>query len=104
MMTLSISAVAPARRTRALPGEPDATSVASNPRASASTPTKTATVPALPSTAIPADRQRAGEARHDRGWGEIEEGQQSTGWITEPRAQLGQRQPEAAADQGHDGA
>ena len=56
---LSISDVAPARRTIAFSGEPDETSVAWKPRAMASMATNTATVPAMPSTATTADGQRS---------------------------------------------
>jgi hypothetical protein len=56
---LSISLVAPARRTIALLAEPDATNVASNPRASESIAMNTPTVPAMPSTATMVEVQRA---------------------------------------------
>ncbi len=62
-MPLSISDVAPARRTMALRSEPDATSVASKPRASDSMATKTLTVPAMPRTATTVDVQRARSER-----------------------------------------
>ena len=55
---LSISEVAPARRTIALRGEPDAIKVASKPRASDSMATNTPTVPAMPSTATTVEAQR----------------------------------------------
>ena len=60
---LSISLVAPARRTIALRGEPEATRVASKPLASESMATNTPTVPAMPSTATTVDVHRA---RRDR--------------------------------------
>ena len=56
---LTISESAPARRTRALRGEPDATSVALNPWASESIATNTPTVPAMPRTATIAEVHRA---------------------------------------------
>jgi len=43
----------------ALPTEPEATSVASNPRASESMATNTPTVPAMPSTATTVEVHRA---------------------------------------------
>jgi len=55
--------VAPARRTIALRGDPEAVKVASNPRASDSMATKTATVPAMPSTATTVDVHRAPRLR-----------------------------------------
>ena len=54
-----ISEVEPARITSALPGDPDATSVALNPRASESMATNTPTVPAIPSTATIVEVHRA---------------------------------------------
>ena len=63
MTLLSISEVAPARRTIALRGEPEATSVASNPRASESIATNTPTVPAMPSTATTVEVHRARRLR-----------------------------------------
>ena len=60
---LSISLVEPARRTMALRAEPDATSVASKPRASDSIATNTPTVPAMPRIATTVDVHRA---RSDR--------------------------------------
>jgi len=60
---LSISEVAPARRTIALRGEPEATSVASKPRASESIATNTPTVPAMPSTATTVEVHRARRLR-----------------------------------------
>ena len=62
-MPLSISLVEPARRTMAFCGDPDATSVASNPRASDSIATNTPTVPAMPSTATTVDVHRARSER-----------------------------------------
>src|SRR5580693_1878722 len=56
---LVISEVAPARTISALSSEPDATSVARNPRASESIATNTPTVPAIPSTATIVDVHRA---------------------------------------------
>src|SRR5271154_2196721 len=56
---LVISEVAPARTISALSSEPDATSVARNPRASDSIATNTPTVPAIPSTATIVDVHRA---------------------------------------------
>ena len=50
-------------RTIALRAEPDATRVASNPRASDSMATKTPTVPAMPSTATTVEVQRAPRLR-----------------------------------------
>ena len=58
MIALSISEVAPARRTIALRSEPDDTSAAWNPRARASMATNTPTLPAMPSTATTVDAQR----------------------------------------------
>src|SRR5271157_1489230 len=52
---LVISEVAPARTISALSSEPDATSVARNPRASDSIATNPPTVPAIPSTATMVD-------------------------------------------------
>src|SRR5271157_5461993 len=56
---LVISEVAPARTISALSSEPDATSVARNPRASDSIATNTPTVPAIPSTATMVEVHRA---------------------------------------------
>ena len=56
---LSISEVAPARRTIAFSGDPEETSVAWKPRAMASMATNTATVPAMPSTATTVEGQRS---------------------------------------------
>ncbi len=58
MIALSISEVAPARRTIAFWSEPDETSAASKPRARASMATKTPTLPAMPSTATTVEVQR----------------------------------------------
>ena len=58
VIALTISESAPARRTIALPGEPEATSVARKPWAMASMATKTPTVPAMPRTATMAEVQR----------------------------------------------
>jgi hypothetical protein len=60
---LSISDVAPARRTIALRADPEATRVASKPRARESMATKTPTVPAMPSTATTVDVHRAPRLR-----------------------------------------
>ena len=60
---LSISEVAPARRTMAFWAEPDATSVAWKPRASESMATKTPTVPAMPRTATTVEVQRSRRLR-----------------------------------------
>jgi hypothetical protein len=57
-MALSISESDPPRRIMALPGDPDATSVALKPRAIESMATKTATTPAMPSTAMAVEAQR----------------------------------------------
>src|SRR5271168_1688499 len=56
---LVISEVAPARTISALSSDPEATSVARNPRASDSIATNTPTVPAIPSTATIVDVHRA---------------------------------------------
>ena len=56
---LSISEFEPARRTIALPGEPEEVRVARKPLARASMATKTPTVPAIPSTATTAEVQRS---------------------------------------------
>ena len=56
---LSISEVAPARRTIAFWGEPEVTRAASKPRARASMATNTPTVPAMPRMATMVVRQRA---------------------------------------------
>ncbi len=56
---LTISLPTPARRTMALEGEPEATSVALKPRAMDSIATKTPTAPAMPSTATMAEVQRS---------------------------------------------
>ncbi len=58
VIALTISESAPARRTMAFPGEPEATSVARKPWAMASMATKTPTVPAMPRTATMAEDQR----------------------------------------------
>jgi len=55
-----ISVGEPARITRALPGEPEATNVALKPLARDSMATKTPTVPAMPIMATMVDVQRAG--------------------------------------------
>ncbi len=60
---LTISESAPARRTIALRGEPEATRVAWKPCAIASIATNTPTVPAMPSTATTADVQRCSTLR-----------------------------------------
>ena len=54
-----ISEEEPARMTRALSGEPEATRVALKPRASESMATKTPTVPAMPRMATIVEVQRA---------------------------------------------
>ena len=59
-----ISDVDPARITSALSGDPDATSVALNPRASDSMATNTPTVPAIPSTATIVEVHRARTLRN----------------------------------------
>ena len=64
LTALTISESAPARRTMAFRGEPDATSVARKPWARASMATKTPTVPAMPSTATMAEDQRWKHAAH----------------------------------------
>src|SRR5215471_3629519 len=56
---LSISEVEPARRTIALPNDPEETSVALNPLASESMATKTPTVPAIPRMATMLEIQRS---------------------------------------------
>jgi hypothetical protein len=57
--TLSISDVAPARRTMAFLGEPEVTSASSKPLERASMATNTPTVPAMPRIATIVLRQRA---------------------------------------------
>ena len=56
---LSISEVAPARRTMAFRVEPEVTRAASKPRARESMATNTPTVPAMPRTATMVVRHRA---------------------------------------------
>ena len=63
LTALSISEVAPARRMMALLGDPDDTSVALNPLASASMATNTPTVPVMPSTATTVEVQRTRKLR-----------------------------------------
>ncbi len=58
MTALTISESAPARRTIALPGDPEATRVALKPWARASMAMKTPTVPAIPRTVTMAEDQR----------------------------------------------